>query len=211
MAATVMNESVSLRRGGLLLVLLLGLLLGACGRGEPTNNLGDEPPLAGARLGGAFALTDQNGQSVTDRTYAGKYRLVYFGYTFCPDVCPVDMRVLGAGLRRFEERDPVRGARVQPIFVSVDPARDTPAVLREFVANFHPRLAGLTGSPDALAAMARAYGVYYERREGATPGAYLMDHSRNAVLYDPDGRPLTMIPHDQGPEAAASELARWVR
>lgn len=205
-----MNESVSMRRGSAIL-LCLSLLLAACGQSAATNNLAAEPPLRGARLGGAFAMTDQNGQSVTDRSWPGKYRLVYFGYTFCPDVCPVDMRVLGAGLRRFEAQDSARGARVQPIFVSVDPARDTPPVLREFVANFHPRLVGLTGTPDALAAMARAYGIYYERREGATPGAYLMDHSRNAVLYDPSGAPLAMIPYDQGPEAAAAELARWVR
>jgi protein SCO1/2 len=201
-----MNESVSVRRTGLLL-LLVSLLLGACGQAAPP----EDPPLRGARLGGAFSLTDQNGQRVTERSWPGKYKLIYFGYTFCPDVCPVDMRVLGAGLRRFEQSDPARGAKVQPIFISVDPQRDTPQVLREFVANFHPRLVGLTGTPDELARAARAYGVYYERREGATPGSYLMDHSRNAVLYGPDGAPLAMIPYDQGPEGAASELARWVR
>jgi protein SCO1/2 len=201
-----MNESKSVHRGGLLL-LLLSLLLGACGQAAPV----EDPPLKGARLGGSFSLTDQNGRRVTDQSWPGKYKLVYFGYTFCPDVCPVDMRVLGAGLRRFEQSDPARGAKVQPIFVSVDPQRDTPQVLREFVANFHPRLVGLTGTPDELARMARAYGVYYQRREGATPGSYLMDHSRNAVLYGPDGAPIAIIPYDQGPEGAASELARWVR
>jgi protein SCO1/2 len=201
-----MNESKSVHRGGLLL-LLLSLLLGACGQAAPV----EDPPLKGARLGGSFSLTDQNGRRVTDQSWPGKYKLVYFGYTFCPDVCPVDMRVLGAGLRRFEQSDPARGAKVQPIFVSVDPQRDTPPVLREFVANFHPRLVGLTGTPDELARMARAYGVYYQRREGATPGSYLMDHSRNAVLYGPDGAPIAIIPYDQGPEGAASELARWVR
>jgi protein SCO1/2 len=200
-----MNESVSMRPR--LLLLLLGLLLGACAQRAPA----EEPPLKGARLGGAFTLSDQNGQRVTDRSWPGKYRLVYFGYTFCPDVCPVDMRVLGAGLRRFEQQDAARGAKVQPIFVSVDPARDTPPVLREYVANFHPRLVGLTGTPDQLAAMARAYGASYMRRDGATPGSYLMDHSRNAILYDPEGRPLAIIPYDQGPEGVATELARWVQ
>jgi protein SCO1/2 len=201
-----MNESVSLRRGGLL-VLLLSLLLGGCGQSAPA----EDPPLAGARLGGAFSMTDQNGRRVTERSWPGKYTLVYFGYTFCPDVCPVDMRVLGAGLRKFEETDPVRGAKVQPLFVSVDPARDTPQVLRAFTANFHPRLVGLTGTPDELAHMARAYGASYMRQEGATPGSYLMDHTRNAILYDPDGHPLAMIPYDRGPQGAADELARWVR
>jgi protein SCO1/2 len=200
-----MNESVSMRPG--LLLLLLSLLLGACGQAAPA----EDPPLKGSRIGGDYALTDQNGRRVTRASWPGKYQLIYFGYTFCPDVCPVDMRVIGAGLRRFEEQDAARGAKVQPIFISVDPARDTPAVLREFVANFHPRLAGLTGTPEELARVARAYGGYFQRREGATPGSYLMDHSRNAVLYGPDGGPLAIIPYDHGPEGVATELARWVQ
>ena len=110
------------------------------------------PPLKGATMGGPFTLTDQNGRRVSDRDFAGKYRLVYFGYTFCPDVCPVDLQVIGAGLRRFEASDPARAARVQPIFITVDPARDTPAVLRQYVAAFHPRLIGLTGSAEEIAA-----------------------------------------------------------
>lgn len=201
-----MNESVSVRHGAII-SLLLALLLGACGQAAPM----EEPPLKGARLGGAFTLTDQNGRRVTDQSWPGKYKLIYFGYTFCPDVCPVDTRVLGAGLRRFEEQNPAAGARVQPIFVTVDPERDTPPVLREFLANFHPRFVGLTGTPEELARMARAYGASYMRRDGATPGSYLMDHSRNAVLYGPDGQPLAIIPYEQGPEGAATELARWVR
>jgi protein SCO1 len=201
-----MNESAPVRPAALL-ILLFAFLLGACGQAAPA----EDPPLKGARLGGAFSLTDQNGRRVTDRSWPGKYTLIYFGYTFCPDVCPVDMRVIGAGLRRFEESDPTRGAKVQPIFISVDPGRDTPPVLREFVAHFHPRLVGLTGTPDEVARAARAFGIPYMRRDGATPGSYLMDHGRNAVLYDPAGQPLAMIPYDHGPEGAASELARWVR
>ena len=207
-----MNESISVHRGGLLL-LLLSLLLAACGQAP----VPDDSPVKGAAMGrngphgGHFTLTDQNGRRVSDTDFAGRYRLIYFGYTFCPDVCPVDMRVIGAGLRRFEQQDRALGAKVQPIFISVDPARDTPAVLREFVANFHPRLIGLTGTPDELAGVARDYGAYFQRREGATAGSYLMDHSRTAVLYGPENEPLAIIPYDQGPEGVASELARWVR
>lgn len=207
-----MNESVSVRRGAII-TLLLSLLLGACGPAP----VPEDSPVKGAAMGrngprgGHFTLTDQNGRQVSDTSFAGRYRLIYFGYTFCPDVCPVDMRVIGAGLRRFEQQDPALGAKVQPIFISVDPARDTPAVLREFVANFHPRLIGLTGTPDELARVARDYGAYYQRREGATPGSYLMDHSRTAILYGPENEPLAIIPYDQGPEGVASELARWVR
>ena len=207
-----MNESVSVRRGATI-ILLVSLLLGACGQAP----LPEDSPVKGAAMGrngprgGHFTLTDQNGRRVSDTDFAGKYRLLYFGFTFCPNVCPVDLRVLGAGLRRFEERDAALGAKVQPIFVSVDPARDTPPVLREFVANFHPRLIGLTGTPEELARVARDYGVTYTREEGATPGTYLMNHSRVVVLYGPQNEPLTIIPYDQGPDGVANELARWVR
>jgi protein SCO1/2 len=199
-----MNESVSVRPATFL-TLLLALLLGACGPAAPA----EDPPLKGASMGGPFSLTDQNGRRVTDRDYAGKYRLVYFGYTYCPDVCPIDLRVIGAGLRRFEERDAARGAKVVPVFITVDPARDTPDVLRQFVANFHPRMVGLTGSADDIARVAREYGITYMRGAG-TAGGYLMNHTRYAVLYGPQGEPIAIIPHDQGPDGVANELARWV-
>src|SRR3954453_15476897 len=140
-----MNESAS-RRTAILLATLLALA--GCSGGGAT------PPLAGASMGGHFTLTDQNGHRVSDRDFAGKYRLIYFGYTFCPDVCPVDMQVIGAGLRRFEAQDSARAARGQPIFISVHPARDTPAVLRQFVAAFNPRMIGLTGSEAEIAQVA---------------------------------------------------------
>jgi protein SCO1/2 len=197
-----MNESAS--RPLSLLTLLIALILAAC------SSTSAPPPLEGASMGGPFTLTDQNGRRVSDRDFAGKYRLVYFGYTFCPDVCPVDMQVIGAGLRRFEAEDSARAARVQPIFISVDPARDTPSVLRQFVAAFHPRMIGLTGSEAEIAQVAREYRIFYERGE-ASPGGYMVNHTRMAVLYGPEGQPIAIIPHDQGPDGVAAELGRWVR
>ena len=184
--------------------LLFAVLLAACSAPAPA------PPLEGASMGGPFTLTDQNGHRVSESDFAGKYRLIYFGYTFCPDVCPVDMQVIGAGLRRFEAEDAARAARVQPIFISVDPARDTPDVLRRFVAAFHPRLLGLTGSEAEIAQVAREYRIFYQRGE-ASAGGYMVNHTRMAVLYGPDGKPIAMIPFDQGPEGVATELGRWVR
>jgi protein SCO1/2 len=203
-----MNECAP-RRPAAPISLLLAMLLGACApdsAGEPPQ----DAPLKGATMGGPFTLIDQAGRRVSDRDFAGKYRLVYFGYTFCPDVCPVDLQMIGAGLRRFEASDAVRAARVQPIFITVDPARDTPAVLRQYVAAFHPRLIGLTGSAEEIAAVARVYRINYERGAGPA-GGYLMNHTRIAVLYAPDGAPLAIIPHDQGPEGVATELGKWVR
>jgi protein SCO1/2 len=199
-----MNESAP--RPLAFALLLLTLLLAACASQSAP------PPLAGASMGGPFTLTDQNGRRVSDRDLAGKYRLIYFGYTFCPDVCPVDMQVLGAGLRRFEVEDPARAAKVQPIFITVDPARDTPQVLGRFVTAFHPRMLGLTGSEAEIAQVAREFRIFYQRGDpGPGGGGYMVNHTRMAVLYGPQGEPIAIIPHDQGPEGVATELGRWVR
>jgi protein SCO1/2 len=169
------------------------------------------PPLEGAKMGGAFRLTNQDGKSVTDADFAGKYRLVYFGYTFCPDVCPVDVQMMGQGLSAFEKAEPALGAKVVPIFITVDPARDTPAVVKEFVSNFHPRMVGLTGSMADIDAVAQRYGVAYMRQKPNPQGAYLVDHARMVVLYGPKGEPIAIMPQNAKPQAFADELARWVR
>lgn len=187
-----------------LFALVAGPGLAAC-RQEP-------PPLEGARMGGPFALTDQNGRRFASDRLAGKYRIVYFGYTFCPDVCPVDLQLVSAALRQFEQSDPRRAARVQPIFVTTDPARDTPDVLRRFAAAFHPRLIALTGTPEQVGRVARDHGVYYQAREPQPGGRdYLVDHNRIAVLYGPEGQPIAILPHDRGPAGVLEALERWVR
>lgn len=168
------------------------------------------PPLAGARMGGPFTLTNQDGQRISDRDFAGRYRLVYFGYTFCPDVCPVDVQRLMKGFAAFEKQSPGKAAKVQPIFISVDPKRDTPTALKQFVSAFHPRLIGLTGSEAEIDDAAKAYGVYFERGTPNADGAYLVNHSNNAILYGPKGEPIAIIAHDGGAEGIADELGRWV-
>ena len=195
-----MNESRFLAFAALLLALLTGACSGAA----------DTPPLEGARLGGPFTLTDQSGRKVSDTSFPGKYKLIYFGYTFCPDVCPVDLQLIGRGLAAFEKSDPARAAKVQPIFITTDPERDTPAVLKEYVANFHPRLIGLTGTPDEIAAVAKRHGVYYSKRESSGMSDYLVDHVRVAILFDPQGKPIVIVPHDQGLEGVTRELDKWV-
>ncbi|PTS84728.1 SCO family protein, partial [Sphingomonas sp. HMWF008] len=147
----------------------------------------------------------------TDRDFAGRYRIVYFGYTFCPDVCPTDVQTIGAGLRAFEAQDSARAAKVVPIFVTVDPKRDTPAVLKAFVSAFHPRMVGLTGTPQAIAATAKAYGIYAEAEKPNAEGGYLVAHSRFAYLMDPAGKPVALLPQDKTPKDVAAELDRWVR
>lgn len=205
MADHAMNES-SLRAAALSLLMLLG----GCGGDRPAG-APEPPPLEGARIGGPFTLVDQDGKSFSDSRLKGKWRIMYFGYTFCPDVCPVDMANITAGLKAFEASDPARAARVVPVFVTVDPARDTPPVIKEYIGNFHPRTIGLTGDAATVAAVGKAFAIFSARRDGATPGAYLMDHSRQAYLMDGDGKPVALLPADESGQAVADALAKWVR
>lgn len=205
-----MNRGKNLR---LWLVLALAVLV-AGGLGWMRFATPAPPPgnLEGASLGGPFTLTNQDGQTVRESDFAGRWRLIYFGYAFCPDVCPTDLALMGRGLKAFEAQAPALGARVAPIFITIDPRRDTPAVIKPFVAAFHPRLVGLTGTTDQIAAVTKAYGVYARRMDTGDPENYLMDHSAMVYLFDPDGRPIAFLPH-QGLSAAAitQMLAAHVR
>ncbi|MBB4633092.1 SCO family protein [Sphingosinicella soli] len=178
---------------------------------KPAAPGSEEPPLAGAPIGGDFALTDQDGGRVTNDSLKGRYRLVYFGYSFCPDVCPVDVQRMAQGLKSFEAENPAAAARVQPVFVTVDPDRDTVAVLKEFVAAFHPRLIGLTGTTAEIDAAKRTYRVYAAKGEGTDSENYLMDHSAFVYLMDPDGKPITYFERDDDAAMIAAGLAKWVR
>lgn len=211
-----MNMGQKLLRASLL--LFASAALAACG--GPTTSAPDaEPPLAGARIGGAFTLTDQDGAIVRDSDFAGRYRLVYFGYSFCPDICPVDVQKLMRGLAAFEKSDPARGAKIVPMFITIDPDRDTPQALKPFVARYHPRLLGLTGTPEQIAQVAKAYVVSYRKVEGSAPDRYLMAHSQLAFLMDPAGKPLALLAlddpstdEDEGaPDKVAADLAKWVK
>ena len=188
----------------LTLSLLIPLMLAAACGSSP-----EEPPLAGAKIGGPFTLTDQNGAKVSDARFAGKYRLIYFGYSYCPDICPVDLQKLMQGLKLVEKQDPALGAKIQPIFITVDPARDTPAVLKQYVAAFHPRLVGLTGSEAEIAAVAKEFAIFYRKAEQPGATEYLVDHARQAMLFDPAGKPIALIPQEDTAEKIAAELERW--
>lgn len=185
------------------------LAVAACSPGDPGKRA--EPPLAGADIGGPFELVDRTGATVRWSDFTGKYRIVYFGYTFCPDICPTDVQRAMQGLRKFTEAEPERGGRIQPIFITVDPARDTPEKVGEFAAAFSDRLIGLTGTPEQIRQAADKFRVFYALGEKAPGGGYLVDHSAITYLFGTDGEPLATLPTDQGPDAVAAELARWVR
>ena len=149
--------------------------------------LGGRGPMTSgtALVGGPFSLVDQNGRRVTEKDFLGKYMLVFFGFTHCPDVCPTELQVMSAALDELG----TAGNDIQPVFVSIDPERDTPEVVKEYVKNFHPRLMGLTGSAGEIATIARAYRVYYKKTASSgASGDYELDHSTTIYLMDPEGR-----------------------
>jgi protein SCO1 len=144
---------------------------------------------AQALVGGPFALTDQNGQPVNSADFQGRYLLIYFGYTTCPDICPTELTKMSAALTAFEALDAGRGKQIVPLFITVDPERDTVAALKQYVPSFHPRLVGLTGTPAQINVAMTAYRTYAKKQlaAGEPPENYLMDHTSLMYLMGPDG------------------------
>ena len=188
----------------------LALVLSGCGDAASGSESPGEPPLAGAIIGGDFNLTNSEGETVRWTDFKGSYRIVYFGFAYCPDICPTDVQRFTQALSLVSEDDPKLASKIQPMFISIDPERDTPEVLAEFTSAFSDDLIGLTGTPAQIKAAADAFKVYYERGEDTNGGGYLMNHSNVTYLFDPQGNPLATLPTDQGAQAVADEIMLWV-
>lgn len=165
-----------------------------CGGGMATG---------GASIGGPFTLVSETGEIVTDADVITRPTLMYFGYTFCPDVCPVDVAVMAQAATILEEG----GAPVNTAFVTIDPARDTPDVVAGFTELMHPDMIGLTGSEEQVAAAAKAYKVYFQKAEGDDPEYYLMDHSAFIYLMAPKQGFLQVYRRGETPEAIAENVS----
>jgi protein SCO1/2 len=188
----------------------LALVLAAC---QPSVSQQQGPVganLEGSGIGGPFTLVDKAGKPVNWDQFKGKYRIVYFGYTFCPDACPMDVGVMMQGYLKYAKDHPALAQDIQPIFITVDPARDTPARVGEFTSAFSPKLLGLTGTQQELDVAIKAFKVVAGRGKD-TPGGYLMDHTRFAYLMDRDGKAMLALPVDKGPDAVAADLAAAVK
>ncbi len=158
-----------------------GGLLSACSDSKPSFAAID---LTGADYARDFALTDHNGQPRSLKDFAGKVVVLFFGYVQCPDVCPTSMTEL-AEVKKLLDKD---GERVQGLFVTLDPERDTPEVLKAYMGNFDPSFLALYTTPDKLPALAKDYKVYYKKVEGKTPTSYTVDHSAGSYVYDTQGK-----------------------
>lgn len=177
-----------------------------------TNETGDRfapcrgGAVGGGSIGGPFTLTDENGRRVTDKDVLTEPSLVYFGYTFCPDICPADTARNAEAVDALEEM----GYEVTPVLISVDPARDTPEVLKEWTDYIHPRMIGLTGTPEEIAAVAKEYRTYYKAPENPTDEFYTVDHMTQTYLMLPDHGFVDFFTRDATPQDIAERSACFI-
>ncbi|HLU91656.1 MAG TPA: SCO family protein [Pedomonas sp.] len=157
-------------------------------------------------IGGPFTLVDHNGQTVTEKSWPGQHLLVYFGYSYCPDVCPGDLQTLSLALERLEQDNPAAAAKIQPLFITIDPERDTVEAIRDYVSLFHPRLVGLTGTPAQVEEAKKSYRVYAVKREDESASDYLMDHTALVYLISPEGEYEAHFTSNTAPDEMARRL-----
>ena len=198
-------------RGRLLIVVLLGFLAGALGgaalllltRGAPAPRVETSGK---ALIGGPFTLIDQTGKTVTDKDFRGRFMLVFFGFTHCPDVCPAELQVMADALGQLGPK----AAEIVPVFITLDPERDTPEAVGAYVKNFGPNFVGLTGSPEAIAFAAKAYRVSFskfEYKDNKGQSGYSIDHSTLLYLMDTNGEYITHFSYGT-PAAKMTETLR---
>ena len=183
-----------------LCLLVLLLALGACQQGKPGFRATD---ITGAEFGRDFALADHTGRPRTLADFRGKVVVMFFGFTHCPDVCPTTLSELAAAMKKLG----ADGDRVQVLLVTVDPERDTPQALSQYVSAFDPRFLALRGTAEETARVAKEFKIIYQKVAGARPDSYTMDHSAGTYIFDPQGRLRVYVSYGQGPEVFAHDIA----
>jgi protein SCO1/2 len=175
------------------------LLLATPQGGQPVQSSG------AALIGGPFSLTGAGGKPVTDRDFRGRYMLIFFGFTHCPDICPAELQVIAQALEQLGDK----AKNVVPIFITLDPERDTPEAMANYVKSFGPNFVGLTGSAEAIAAAAKAYRVAYSKVENKeSEGDYSVDHSALVYLMDPEGHYVTHFSYGLSADQMAEKLGK---
>ena len=200
------NGKIALAAGILFAIIaVIALSELVIGSAENRNSGGSS---AGApSVGGPFTLVNHLGETVTEQDFRGRYMLIYFGFTFCPDICPTELGVMSAAVNALGSK----GEQVTPVLITIDPERDTPEVLARYVALFHPRLVGLTGTPEQVDAAAKAWHVYYGKVEDESVSeAYTMDHSSIVFLMGPDGEYLKLFRPQTQPDEMAQAIETFL-
>ena len=197
-------------RARLIAFVIAGFLIGAIAGAAVllvANPQGGQPVQSSgaALIGGPFSLVGADGKPVTDRDFRGRYMLIFFGFTHCPDICPAELQVIAQALEQLGDK----AKKVVPIFITLDPERDTPEAMANYVKSFGPNFVGLTGSPEAIAAAAKAYRVAYSKVENKeSAGDYSVDHSALVYLMDPEGRYVTHFSYGLSADQMAEKLEK---
>ena len=191
-------------RTAAMLLVAGALALSGCGLGSPKFKASD---VTGAGFGRDFALTDPSGKQRTLADYRGKIVVLFFGYTQCPDVCPTTLAALAETMKSLG----ADASRVQVVFVTVDPDRDTGEVLASYVTAFDPSFVGLRGDADAIARTAKEFKILYQKQPGRTPQSYTIDHSAGTFVFDPQGRLRLYVGNGQGPDVFAHDIRELLR
>lgn len=197
-------------RARLIAFVIAGFLIGAIAGAAVllvANPQGGQPVQSSgaALIGGPFSLVGADGKPVTDRDFRGRYMLIFFGFTHCPDICPAELQVIAQALEQLGDK----AKKAVPIFITLDPERDTPEAMANYVKSFGPNFVGLTGSPEAIAAAAKAYRVAYSKVENKdSAGDYSVDHSALAYLMDPEGRYVTHFSYGLSADQMAEKLEK---
>ena len=161
-------------------------------------------PVAGSSVGGPFTLIDHTGKTVTEKDFAGQYLLIYFGFTYCPAICPTELQKMNQALKQIGSA----ADRVQPLFITIDPERDTQTVMKSYVGQFHPRLIGLTGTIGQINEALKAWRVYARKVKDPAMSEYTMDHSSYIYFMSPEGQLLGLYGTDSTPAAIAAGIQR---
>jgi len=183
-----------------LFLLVLLLMLGACHQGRPAFRATD---ITGADFGQDFALTDHTGKPRALADFRGRVVVMFFGFTHCPDVCPTTLAELAAAVKKLG----TDADKVQVLLVTVDPERDTPQILSQYVTAFDPRFLALRGTAEETARVAKEFKIIYQKVAGARPDSYTMDHSAGTYIFDTQGRLRLYVSYGQGPEVFAHDIA----
>lgn len=175
--------------------------------GTPRDG-GATPPALANLFSGGFSLVDHNGKPRTDKDYRGRFMLIYFGYTYCPTICPTNLQHMALALKALGKR----AEKIQPLFITIDPARDTPPEIKAYMANFGDRFVGLSGTEAQIRAAAKAYRVHRRKvvPDKSAPEDYLVDHSSLTLLIGPDGKFQTLFPHDTTGAVMARRMAKYL-
>lgn len=199
------------RLARIFIIFLIGLIIAAYAAwvtGSIPNKPDYKPSVAGVKIGGSFELVDHNGNPVTHKDYADKYKLIFFGFTYCPAICPAELQKITSVMNALDE---ATAQKIQPLFITVDPERDTPEVMKDYVSLFSDKIIGLTGSRPQIDKVINDYKIYAQKIEDPDYNDYMMDHSANIYLMSPDSELMLIFKRADKVDHIRNEIVQTIQ